>query len=564
MKSKKNGLVVLLLTLIMIVTVACSDHNAEPEMKDNNSNSQNTEEGKNAEEGNNAKDQKPANVNAEGFPIVKEPIELTMFGGKPPTHVDWGDMGMFRFMEEQTNIKFKFNTPPVSGIDQQRNLIMASGDYPDILMKSKMTPMDEVEYGSEGAFIPLNDLLDKYAPNFQKLIEAHPEVLPSITTPDGNIYSLPMVQEGAQPQVFESWINGKWMDHLNITETPQTTEELYELLKTFLENDANGNGKPDELPLSVGTPALENLNKMLLPAFGIVSDEQNYHGIFVDDNDQVKYAYIQEQYKEFLMYLNRLWKENLLDHSIFTHTNQQLFADGTEGRVGVFPGPSPTFVLRSQTPEEEMSNYLLQPLTSPNNDKKINTGTHYIRRGAFSITSANEHPEASVRWADYLYSDEGSRMVQLGMEGEQWEWLNEEQSEWKMNVPEGMNRGKVRGQGSPGVGPGFVPQWIKDDFIKKEPNEKAAWIFAQAESLLEYRRIPFPLVYLTPEEQKQLGTLRSDLSSYYNEWAAKFIVGDVSFDQWDKYVKTIEDIGVDKMVEIFQAAYDRYLEAANE
>jgi len=39
---------------------------------------------------------------------------------------------------------------------------------------------------------------------------------------------------------------------------------------------------------------------------------------------------------------------------------------------------------------------------------------------------------------------------------------------------------------------------------------------------------------------------------------AKFITGVEPLDNWDDYVKTIEAMGIDEYVEVYQAAYDRW------
>lgn len=73
--------------------------------------------------------------------------------------------------------------------------------------------------------------------------------------------------------------------------------------------------------------------------------------------------------------------------------------------------------------------------------------------------------------------------------------------------------------------------------------------------------VPFPLLYLTKEENDKVSTSATDLQTYTTEMEAKFITGVTSFDEWDKYVETIESMGVEEYVAAYQAAYDRW--AAN-
>ena len=71
-----------------------------------------------------------------------------------------------------------------------------------------------------------------------------------------------------------------------------------------------------------------------------------------------------------------------------------------------------------------------------------------------------------------------------------------------------------------------------------------------------------PDMFFTTEEQAELDVLSTDLSKYMTENNAKFITGDQSFDEWDAYVQGYKDMGIDRMIEIYQTAYDRWAAAA--
>lgn len=66
-----------------------------------------------------------------------------------------------------------------------------------------------------------------------------------------------------QPLVY---LNKTWLDNLGLT-YPETVEELYTVLKAFKEQDANGNGDPnDEIPISFDTSAGARLEHVLRAA----------------------------------------------------------------------------------------------------------------------------------------------------------------------------------------------------------------------------------------------------------------------------------------------------------
>ncbi len=110
-----------------------------------------------------------SNLTDSGFPIVKEPIDLTFFTGKPPnTGNSYEDTLVWETYRELTDINVEFQLIPFSALEERRNLSLASGDYPDAFHTARLSTNDLIRYGEQGVLIPLNDLIKEHAPNFQK------------------------------------------------------------------------------------------------------------------------------------------------------------------------------------------------------------------------------------------------------------------------------------------------------------------------------------------------------------------------------------------------------------
>src|SRR5699024_7093174 len=174
MRSKKWLLI--LVGLVLVVITACS--------KD--------EEGKPLGEASD-KDKEVLNEDDE-FPIVNEEITLDIFAGQAPaTNPDWNDVLIWNEYEKMTNIDVNWEMVPYESREEKRNLALGGGELPDVFHGAGIPVSDQAKYGKEGVFIPLNDLIDEYAPNFKSIMEQYPEVEKSITMPDGNIYALPLI-----------------------------------------------------------------------------------------------------------------------------------------------------------------------------------------------------------------------------------------------------------------------------------------------------------------------------------------------------------------------------------
>ncbi len=83
----------------------------------------------------------------------------------------------------------------------------------------------------------------------------------------------------------------------------------------------------------------------------------------------------------------------------------------------------------------------------------------------------------------------------------------------------------------------------------------------QKKKIEPYAEVPFPLVYLTTDEQKKVNTIEVDLKSYVQQMEAKFITGVEPLSNWDNYVETVQKMNTEEYVEIYQQAYDRWKES---
>ena len=130
-----------------------------------------------------------SNFNETGYPIVNEKITITGFGNQNVTHKDWQDVYCFTKYEELSNIHIEWTTAPNQGYAEKKNVLLAGGEYPDIFYRAGLSVGDQVNYGSKGLLVPMNDLIDQYAPNLTARFEEVPDMKKCVTMPDGNIYA---------------------------------------------------------------------------------------------------------------------------------------------------------------------------------------------------------------------------------------------------------------------------------------------------------------------------------------------------------------------------------------
>ena len=78
----------------------------------------------------------------------------------------------------------------------------------------------------------------------------------------------------------------------------------------------------------------------------------------------------------------------------------------------------------------------------------------------------------------------------------------------------------------------------------------------------EYKDLAYekmmPRVSMTTEEASELATMNSLINDYRDEMMVKFIMGQESLDNLSKFTEQLKNLGVERAIEIYQAAYDRY------
>jgi len=182
------------------------------------------------------------------LPIVSQPLTLT-YWAPMSTNVaasmkSFGEMGCYVELEKRTAIHLDFQHPPLQQEQDQFNLMVASGKYPDIvefdwLHSYAGGPSKAIK---DGVIVRLNDAIDRYAPNFKKLLADHPEWRKQIVTDEGDLYAFPFLRSDPILLTFVGpVIRGDWLTKLGL-KTPTTLDDWHTMLKAFKDQNANGQG----------------------------------------------------------------------------------------------------------------------------------------------------------------------------------------------------------------------------------------------------------------------------------------------------------------------------------
>ncbi len=491
----------------------------------------------------NPEDGTVSNLNEEGFPIVNEKITMTVFGARDPNHDEWEKVRVFQEYENKSNIHMDYQEVPNDGFDEKKQLLFAGNELPDLFIRANFTRAEITMYGVESQqLIPLEDLIEQYAPNLMKLMDQDPSIRSAITASDGHIYTLPSLDFSATGQMgFKQWINKDWLAAVGM-EVPATVEELKAILYAFRDKDPNGNGEKDEIPLGIRqTSSVYSLGG----SFGLEYQMKDTYKLV---DGKLHNWLCDDEFKEYLQYLNELYSEGLLWQDYYKDDLPSWRSNLASAAYGAMYMPyTDVFV----NVEDQYIGY--DALTGPRGDKiwsDVTNSTTGI--GAFAISNTCASPEAAVRWVDYFYGDEGSIFFRYGVEGETFVYDESGQpkiSEDILKAEEGFMTALGKVNLVPGGGFPHVITDATDGIVASQKTKDAAALLKDNFPSTVYAKPALGL-----EDGERVNALEQDLFTYRDESVTRFIIGELSFDKWEEYCNTLEKNGIRELEEIYNNA----------
>lgn len=476
------------------------------------------------------------------LPIVNEEITLkvlTLEESNHPTGHNYTSK-LFDYLTEQTGIKFEIEAYTAEEMTQKLPLIMASNELPDIFLRCNLTSGELLSYGEQGILLAMDDLIEEYGYYTKQIFETYDDAERSFKSVDGHIYGLPRVYLD-NPNGSTN-INKRWLDNLGL-EMPETLEELYDVLVAFKEQDANGNGDPDdEIPMGLGSLQSMGFKNASMQWVGINQYWPITGARFdVDEDGKVFLTPTSDNYRYLMEMLHKFYAEGLLDNECLTQTADEYAAKKEADIYGVASSWTDK--------EKEVANvdeqYLF--LTSAVNDEYFySSGGHY-NPGLFAISASTEYPEICYLLGDYIYSEDISWKSLYGVEGEDYEIDAE--------------TGKMVANSNGNMYTLYINAWVRDEWLqegKTVDEEKGAVWQKQLDSykFAFQNSIPYSV-----EETDTISELGTDIGAVIDEYYVQFITGDKSLDDdsWNAYVDLVNSLGAEELTAVYQQAYDRYM-----
>jgi putative aldouronate transport system substrate-binding protein len=341
-----------------------------------------------------------------------------------------------------------------------------------------------------------------------------------------------------------------WLDELGL-QIPETIDEWYRVLKTFKEKK--------NIPTPLSFEYASFYDAMQFPyAYKV------FRGFYIGDDGKIRFGSIENGFRDWLATFSQWYKEGLVDPDIVTLSFQQVTAKVLGGQTGVIAGTLASRMgtwittARTSNPKFQLAGCPVPVLKKGDKPPlKVNLDNPYPGNGA-AISGSCKNIELAARLLDWGYSQEGMIYFNYGTQGVSYTMVNGEPRYTPLILknPDGWSMSQALSAYAKSASSGpFVqhgPFFEQINYLPEQSGAIKAW------AGWEGRKHKVPPITPTVEESREFARIMNEVNAYRDEMFAKFLIGTESLSNWDNFVNTVKRMGIERAVEIQNAALARY------
>ena len=519
------------------------------------------------------------------WPVVKEGNDVTISFWTTQSEAngaDYEENWYLQYLVDKSNLNIEFTQIMSDQITEQKNLLLNTGNIPDIMYGADFSSTELVKYGQEqGLLLRLNDYMnEELTPNMVAAFEKDPTAKTLITLPDGGIYSVPRIDSSLnEGGLSRHFFNTKWLEAID-RDIPTTLDELIEVLYLFKSEDPGAVGKENVVPIGSADAYWATILDYILNAYGFLSPGNGFSPCL--RNGEVVFPAGTEVYLEYLKLMKQFFDDGIISPDYYTMDETTLTALIANGNTGLITEPALCFMTDGW---EDW--WAVKPLTSDQNPQQ-QWGSYYgYILGGFVISAETEHPEAIMRLADWFFTKQNAVYCRTGpyMDTEDtyglfdtgWHIENDfdlvygdlpskELLSGKLFLPAHNESVGLTGNFwlSDGLkSKNILQEWAGNEIVKKEFDLQDAdqhYRASVTENLMPYsvESLPAGFFFYNEQEAAEISDLATVLSTYAEAETAKFITGVRDMSEFDRYLSELESMGLSKYVDYYVKGWQNF------
>lgn len=470
-----------------------------------------------------------------------------------------------RWLEEQTGLDIEFVQMEEDITDSYLRLLFSGGaenlDAIFLPPGQALSPSEAVlrELGAQGAILPLEGYIDELGQSTKAMFDSFDayDLEASLTDEDGHVYWLPNVSTAKHSQMGQTmWINAGWLKRLGLT-LPQTTEEFRQVLQAFADDDPNGNGLADEVPLAgcAGNAAYAPQH-FILNAF-VYDDPRVAH--LAMEGGELSFSPISDEWREGLRFLRGLYEDGLFPAQNFSFTAAQLeqLVNDPRDLVGCFTSENAADLMRIHSPDVLNRYVHLPPLKGPNGTGYAQAPAPQVSPGGL-VCSQSEDPQGVFRLMDLMLSPEAALIAHFGEQDVDWEYAEPGDvtitgQQAFIHVRNNLSAG-IPNQNLAQAGPGYLAADIADEIMWGGPLMEQLFMDGRAATAYQtsYPKEALTALLFPPGQQDDLQEIALQVTDAAAIGLEAFVTGDNDIDSeaaWQNYVRGFDALGLRRLLE---------------
>lgn len=470
------------------------------------------------------------------------------------------DTPFAQYLYEATGIKVEYLHPTVGSEAEAFNLILASGDMPDIIeadwLSTTYYPAGMDAAISNGLAEPLNNHPD-WVPNYMATLAGNETWNKMAMTDKGQYPGFRFIRGDKGLQVYAGMvIRQDWLDKLGM-EVPTTIDQWTEMLRAF--RDELGATAP--MITRNAIPDILDTNAFV-GAYGVVNSNA---GFYVQDG-RVKYGRMEEGYKQALELLASWYEEGLLNQDFITDDSNTKSARVLNGEGGAFYGltGSGIGVFMNSAAQAGNTEFNLvaapYPVLNEGDYPEFGHNDNPLNNTIAVVNPKGQNLEAAIRFLDFGYGEAGTALFNYGKEGESFNWVDGYPTytdavlkpEGGISIGNAIARHARSSYGGPFVqGLPYIEQYLQ---LQIQRDALKAW---GATNMMEHT---MPAVSVSEADSAEYNKIIAEVNTFVSEYVSLAINGTYDLENFQtEYVDVLKDIGIERALEIQQKAYEAFL-----
>lgn len=461
-------------------------------------------------------------------------------------------VAMVKAINEATNVYIDFNAIAGGTVEEEAfNLMIAGGDYMDIIGVMNYYSASRNSAGHEkaiedGVIIDIKDLLEEYAPNYYNRLKENANAYMTMLTPSGMMGCIGQMLKVAGTENQGMIVRKDWFEASGV-EALDTIDQFEEYL-TFCKETYGAYAYLNYAGIDTNFGASFNTS-----------------GQFNVQDGKVYHSYTTQEFRDYLTKMNDWYKKGLFNDDFYNDTDLTTVRNDMANDLCSYVEGSAESMsnIFDMNPENTAMELMAIKYPKAEGVDEIHVGYEgslLKNADTWAISTACGDPVPLMKLVNWLYSDEADLMYNWGEENVTYTLDGEGNPQWTdlvINNPDGLNFMFASYLYASGVGSVYFPGIydMSKGFYSYNDDMLAA---VETLSVLTDGAWNMPkYATLSTDETEEYVSYSTDLETYAEGMLLKFVLGDEPMENYDAFLDTCMEMGLDRMTELYQDAYDR-------